>query len=311
MTSPEELNPPSPDPLTYERKLAMREELLASTGKGRARRGHPWLVPGLAAAAVVGIVAVGAVVVQHTGSGPSGSASPIAPAGHGDTPGGHGAASVQTTPSAGHHHLAATSAPQVGRHVIRRGTRVFPTKGGALLHTPVTTCQQEIAGLGVPGLDGATMTAERSYGDYSTSLYETKTDWIVCDTGATTDGGAPTLFSPHQKADPYQPNLETLAVSQNYSMDDSTWAEFVAAGRDFDGVESISYAFPDGHVQNAVIGVNGLWSMTYLPTGGPLTTGNLNGLDPIQVTVDYTDGHTDTFTLQWGLNTCAQANHGC
>jgi len=62
-----------------------------------------------------------------------------------------------------------------------------------------------------------------------------------------------------------------------------------------------------------VVGVNGLWSMTYLPTTGPLADPRVNEttLDPIQVTVDYTDGHTDSFTLQWFDNTCAQINHGC
>jgi hypothetical protein len=306
MTSPEDLTPPTPEPLSYQRKLAMREELLASTGRSRRRRGHAWLIPGLAAAAVVAIVTVGAAVVQHGGDGPSGSSNHFAPAAGGGS-------SVRSTPAQGRHHSAATSAPPSREHVIRRGTHVFPIKGGALPHDPVTTCEQAIAGLDTPGLDGATVTADRSYDDYTTSLYETKSAWIVCDTGSTEDGGPPTLFSPHQKDDTYQPDLDTLAVSENYSMDDSSWAQFVAAGRDFDGVQSIRYAFPDGHVENAVVGVNGLWSMTYLPTTGPLVDPDVNQttLDPIQVTVDYTDGHTDMFTLQWGVNTCAQLNHGC
>ncbi len=306
MTSPEDLDPPTPEPLSYERKLAMREELLASTGRRQRRLGHPWLVPGLAAAAVVAIVAVGAVVVQHGGDDPAGSANSLAPAGNGSV-----TVPPSPSPTAGRHHSVATSAPNSGKHVIHRGTYVLPTQGGALPNDPATTCEQEIAGLGAPGLDGATVTADRSYGDFTTSLYETKTAWIVCDTGATVDGGAPTLFSPHQKADAYRPDLESLAISMNFSLDDPSWAQYVAAGRDFDGVQAISYAFPDGHVENAAVGVNGLWSMTYLPTSGPLTRGNFNGLDPVQVTVDYTDGSHDVFSLAWASGTCAQINHGC
>jgi hypothetical protein len=53
--------------------------------------------------------------------------------------------------------------------------------------------------------------------------------------------------------------------------------------------------------------------MTYLPADGILADPKTNtfNLDPIQVTVDYTDGETKVFTLQWGLDTCAQVNHGC
>jgi hypothetical protein len=78
-------------------------------------------------------------------------------------------------------------------------------------------------------------------------------------------------------------------------------------------VQAIRYEFPDGHIENAVVGESGMWSMLYLPTEGPLADPRVNEttLDPIQVTVHYTDGHTDGFALEWGQDTCGQVNHGC
>lgn len=307
MTNPEDLTPPTLEPLSDEQRHAMRAELLAAVQRPPGAE-HRWLMPGLAAAAVVAIVAVGAVVVGHGGDGPSGSTNPFAPAGQGGS-------SVQPTPAplpepTGHPHTSAPSVSAPGKHVIPRGSHVLPTKG---LVDETTTCEQEIAALHRAGLDGATVTANRDYGDGKTSLYETKSDWIVCDTLASADGGAPTLFSPHQKDDAYRPDLSTLAVSENFSLDRAWFAQFVAAGRDFDGVQSISYAFPDGHTENAVVGETGMWSMLYVPTSGPLADPHVNQttLDPVQVTVTYTGGATDRFTLEWGLDTCAQINHGC
>jgi len=178
------------------------------------------------------------------------------------------------------------------------------------------SCPTELGDLGDPSLRGATVTAERGYGPWTTYLYETKSTWIVCDDFAAQGGGRPTLLAPHDESKPYEPDVSTLAISEN-----SAWKpdgapgdyQLLAAGRDFAGVRAISYTFPDKHTEQAVVGQNGLWSMTYLPADGILADPKTNtfNLDPIQVTVDYTDGGTKVFTLQWGLDTCAQVNHGC
>lgn len=177
------------------------------------------------------------------------------------------------------------------------------------------SCDEEAANVLDERLPGAHVTDERNYGPGTTYLYETKAAWVVCDNLADSDGGSPTLFSVHDKSQAYQPSTETLAISQNFNIDqDEGWvSQFVAAGRDFDGVQANSYSFPDGHTEEAVVGQNGLWSMTYLPTDGvlvdPMT--NFSNLGPIEVTVNYTGGDVRNFTLQWGLHTCAQTNHGC
>lgn len=158
----------------------------------------------------------------------------------------------------------------------------------------------------------------------TTYLYETKSAWVVCDDSTAVPGGprsergyTPTLVSSHLKSGSYQPDTSTLAISENWlSKPNSGWPASTfrfAAGRDFDGVQAISYTFPDNHTAQAVVGQNGLWSRTYLPTDGILTDQKTNtfNLDPIEVTVDYTGRETETFTLRWGLDTCAQLNHGC
>jgi hypothetical protein len=165
---------------------------------------------------------------------------------------------------------------------------------------------------------GATVTASRPGTFGTTYLYETKTAWIVCDDFAAGDGGAPTLLDAHLKTDDYEPTQRTIGISQNIvGLDPRSWKyQYFAAGRDFDGVHAISYAFPDGHTEDAVVGQNGLWSMNYQPTSGPLANPDTNftTLDPIRVTVSYTDavgGGADEFTLRWGAGTCGQVNHGC
>jgi hypothetical protein len=169
----------------------------------------------------------------------------------------------------------------------------------------VGSCDKDIEQLGGPSLHGASVTAQRTTGPATTWLYETKTAWIVCDDLTASDGGAPTLFAPHDKAEAYQPSVSTLNVSDNLiTRSGGTWryAQFVAGGRDFDGVQAISYAFPDGHVEDAVVGQNVLWSMNYLATGGLfLQHGtNVTKLDPIKVTVHFTNEDVKTFSLRWG-----------
>ncbi len=181
----------------------------------------------------------------------------------------------------------------------------------------VTTCKRAIHELvGYPSLRGAAVTAERDYGPGRTYLYETKTAWVMCDSLSALGGGAPTLFAVHDKTQPYKPDASTLAVSGNtITNPDGSWRyrQFVAGGRDFDGVRSISYVFPDGHVEHAVVGKTGLWSMVYLPTGGVFMDPHTNEtrLNPIKVKVHYTSGWVQVLPLRWGFDTCAQINHGC
>jgi hypothetical protein len=315
-------NLPPGRPLPEERKLEMRQELLAAieAEEGRRRRTPSWLVPGVAAAAVLGIVIAGAAVIGaepgRTTSQPAGAPGSTAEAAEPDP------ATDPTEPRdesltvrrEGEFWVIERVQPDgttttEARPVVEGESGEDPGAGEEL--TGSESCDAEVASLARSRaeLEGAAVTAERGFGASTTLLYETKTAWVVCDDWAAEDGGPPTLWNYHERSDAYAPSPQTLAISTNLLAGSGPeTAQYVAAGRDFDGVEAIAYDFPDGHVEQAVVGRNGLWSMTYL-TEEPLST-----TQPVHVTVDYTEaggGGSETFTLQWGTDTCAQLNHGC
>ncbi len=307
MSDHNSITPPPPEPLPTDRKRTIRARLLAAANTPPASAPRRWLVPGLAAAAVLTIIGAGAFAASRDGD--SG-----APGSGGQVPvGGTTTSTTATTPSADASTAVIPDLSTVPPTVTAPTPSATPSTvpGGA-----AGSCDKDIEQLGEPSLHGASVTAQRTTGPATTWLYETKSAWIVCDDLTAADGGAPTLFAPHHKAEAYQPGVSTLKVSQNLiTSSNGSWryAQFVAGGRDFDGVQAISYAFPDGHVEDAVVGQNGLWSMNYLATRGLfLQHGtNVTKLDPIEVTVHYTSGDVKTFSLQWGLDTCAQINHGC
>ncbi len=91
---------------------------------------------------------------------------------------------------------------------------------------------------------------------------------------------------------------------------------FVAGGPLPEGVTGIAYAFPDGGSATAEVTEDlegrSWWRMEYAATEGVLADPNRNQsrLDPIEVTVSLS-GRQYTVPLQWGVDTCAQRNHGC
>lgn len=312
-----DLTPPPEEPMPDETRSRIRHRIVEAATTD-TRPGGRWVIPTLAAAAVIAVIAGTYAVsaLDDDGAGRTDSLQPAATS--------TGIPSLSPTP---------TLPPPTPTPGPSRSDQPTPTVApstapstAAMTPPPLTatpgpptghiSCPTELGDLGDPSLRGATVTAERGYGPWTTYLYETKSTWIVCDDFAAQGGGRPTLLAPHDESKPYEPDVSTLAISEN-----SAWKpdgapgdyQLLAAGRDFAGVRAISYTFPDKHTEQAVVGQNGLWSMTYLPADGILADPKTNtfNLDPIQVTVDYTDGETKVFTLQWGLDTCAQVNHGC
>ncbi len=78
----------------------------------------------------------------------------------------------------------------------------------------------------------------------------------------------------------------------------------------------ISYLFPDGVERVAEVATDeqgrDWWRMEYVTSEGVLADPRQNQtkLDPIEVTVALS-GAAYTVPLEWGLDTCAQLNHGC
>ncbi len=307
MSDRNDLTPPPDERFPDDHKRAIRAQLLASADSRPTTPGRRWLAPGLAAAAVLTIVGVGAFAAnRYDNSMAPGSTETLAPAGGVTTPLTAGPSDDPSAPGD-----PSPTDPSDDPSAPRDPPPTDPSD-----ESTAGACKDEVRLLHEPTLRGASVTAERGYGSGTTYLYETKSAWVVCDDLSASDGGSPTLFSPHDKSQSYQPDTSTLAISENViTKPDGTWAsaQYVAAGRDFNGVQAISYAFPDGHTEGAVVGRNGLWSMTYLATDGPLFNPRTNALDlePIEVTVDYTSGDDRTFTLEWALDTCAQISHGC
>ncbi len=323
------LTPPPEEPMSEAARAEIRQRLAAAAaGGGAQRRSRRWVVPALAAAAVVAVVVGAYAVVAPGDDGTGGSGDSLQPAGTTtDVPG-------TPPPDEPMPDTPPPDYPEPDQTLIPTMPPTGPEGTGSTPPPPDCipdpndpgpceadqeqpgTCAEELDLLDQPGVRGATVTAERGYGPGTTYLYETKSAWIVCDDLAAIDGGAPTLLALHDKAQRYEPDTSTLVISSNtMSNPDSSqgFDQFFAAGRDFDGVQAISYTFPDGHTEEAVVGENGLWSMVYLPTDGVLVDPHQNqmNLDPITVEVDYTTGPNRTFELRWGYDTCGQINHGC
>ena len=300
--------------LPEQRKQAMRQRLLAAANAPDRFDGTRWLAPTLVAAAVLAIVGGGALLFGHDRGGShgsqgfqpgAGSAGPTT--GTFPSDGRTTTTGLVTTGPATTGPITKTSPPPQGRH---HGSTTHSQDTGS--GDDLASCQQEIADMGDASLEGAVVTAQRDYGAGTSFLFESSKAWVVCDTWAGLDGGAPTLLPIHAESAPYEPGVATLSLSENLQMGNPMPSEFVAGGRGFDGVRAIAYTFPDGHTEDAVT-VDGLWSMTYLPTSGVLTDPDVDEttLGPITVSVHLTNGDTTTYTLQWGVDTCAQINHGC
>jgi hypothetical protein len=104
---------------------------------------------------------------------------------------------------------------------------------------------------------------------------------------------------------------ETFAVANNYTGNvipgdnsDMVWG----GGALPNGVTSITYAFPNGDQEQAVI-KDGFWVMQYFSVepfaeiGEPVT-------GSIKVKLDGSGGERE-LTLRWGDHTCNQVSHGC
>jgi hypothetical protein len=275
-----DLTPPPERPLDEQTRHQMRAELIATTGQPISRTSRGWLVPTAAAAAVAAVIGGGALLLNNSGG------QQLAPSGN-DT-------SAATTPS------TPTTA-----------TTGTPTPAAVV---PDPACASAVKEF-LPGADMQYSQLADPAGKVVTDVevWVDGNQWQVCDTFATLDDPAgqrtPTLFAVHSGRT--VPDQEQVRISMNFvQLGGGLHAEYVAAGRVSPAVTKISYAFPDGHVEAASPADDGYWSIAYLPEGGPLAGGDLRNVDPIEVTVTA-DGAQQNYTLEWGVDTCAQINHGC
>jgi hypothetical protein len=131
-------------------------------------------------------------------------------------------------------------------------------------------------------------------------------------------GGVATLHRVRPTVLTGTPGPEQLGFSTtSYRMSsEQPVVSFIAGGPLPQGVTGIDYAFPDGHVESAVLRTDDAgrrwWAMAYVPSEGPLADPRLNllRLDPVRVIVSSSDVQNEV-VLQWGRDECAQVNHGC
>lgn len=262
------LTPPPERRLPDEVRARMRSELIESTAERTPRRRNGWLVPAVAAAAVAAVVAGATLLLNGGEDGTGGTGLQPAGGGTGTEP----TSTVTTEPS------PATTPVQVSQ----------------------VPCAQQMEQF----LPGAELASTISHVDGVSALYTTARKWVLCDTWQMGDEPRVTLTA--VQPDGVAVGKELFTLYMNFG--GSGEAEYGAGGALPDGVTAISYAFPDGHTEQAEI-TGGMWSMVYLPTSGPLTKGRLPS-EPVTVSVTA-DGHRQSWDLEWGTDTCAQINHGC
>jgi len=280
MTDPTELIPRPERPLPDASRARIRAELLSHAHDHRST-GPRWAVPLGAAAAVALVAGMGVWAVRAGGDEPE--AAPAA-----------GASSAATaTPSA---------APSDGGTSTPTAASSEPTGPSSGTRVGTGTCEQELEYV----LEGATLALEfPADPGGQTSIWVKGDRFVLCDVrDGTTTVHHPLPITPRDGVDAY-------AVS---SVREGKRVTRVAGGAQPPGVEGfdVVYTFPDGRVQQAEHGrdAEGRWWWRVVHTA-PDPGGSELDQPPIQVEVRDARGTRETYTLAWGVDTCAQANHGC
>ena len=279
MTEP---TPPPEQPLPEEARARMRADLLAHAHEHRSATPR-WLVPAGAAAAVALVAGLGYWAISPGGSEPNGL--PVTGDGTSNVP------SPPLTPATPAASDQGTSTPA-------------PADGSAPAATdsPVTvgtgSCEDELEFV----LKGARVAVQV---DESSAFYVKGDRFVLCDKL----GGRTTVHQPLSLT----PRIKDVSTYDLSSVIDGKQVVRVAGGLVPEGslAYDVEYTFPDGHTERAkkVSDAEGRtwWYMayTYADPGG-----NEMQQPAIEVTVSLS-GAQYTYPLQWGVDTCAQANHGC
>jgi hypothetical protein len=298
--------PPPEEPLNDQARARIRAELLAAARPAPSSR--RWAVPATAAASVALVAGLTAWATGVVGGGAGDGAGPAT--GTSESPPAEPLPPVVTDPEAvpteslpvepvpsGQTPPAAPVTPEEGE----------PSATPAATEAGAGACQAELEHV----LQGAQQVAAFPKEDGGTTSFWVKGGrFSVCNERA----GVTTVHKPL----PLEPDLDDVAtfrVSSVYQAPtpDGYRTIRVAGGLVPDGALAfdVIYTFPDGHTEQAtkVTDDQGRtwWRMAYdyADAGGDEMQG-----PPIEVEVTLS-GSGFGFTLEWGVDTCAQANHGC
>ncbi len=276
MTEP---TPPPEQPLPDHARARIRAELLAHADENRSGA-QRWVVP-LGAAAAVALVA--GLAFWAVGLGGDDAE---------DIPVTGGMSSAPVTPS----EASPSSIPNTTT------TTTPPTQPdpGATVTVGTSGCEAEMQHV----LKGATL-AVHVEGRALSSFWVKGERFVLCDE----HDGRTTVHRPL----PLIPrdDVSTYAVSTDFLDGQVTRSGGGLVPVGLEDVFDVAYTFPDGHVEDATKTTDDegrtWWRMIYSYDDGG---GNEREKPPIEVTVSYS-GVQKHYTLEWGIDTCAQANHGC
>ena len=284
MTEP---TPPPDEPIPDQTRARIRADLMSAAGSPSAgvRR---WGVLVMVAAS---IVLVAGLTAWAVGVGDDSTA-----------PRRDGPAATSATPSP----TAATTSTADATPSAAETSLPQPTDSSAV-ESPAEECEPELKQV----LKGAEPVFVYPEAGENTSFWVRDEQFSLCDVRA----GTVTVHKPL----PLEPELRDVAtfrVSSTYLPTEEGYQTIrVAGGLVPEGarVFDVAYTFPDGHTENATKATDEQgrtwWRMVYAYDDGG---GNEMEKPPIEVSVTVSGtGWPLGFTLEWGRDTCAQANHGC
>jgi hypothetical protein len=281
-----ELTPPPERPLPDDARARIRAELLEHAHEHRSSAPR-WLVPASAAAAVALVAGVAFWAVNAGDSGDRGL--PVT---------GGGPASGQAAPSASGAGPSSdgTSTPSVVGPETAYTT--MPSDGG--VQVGKGTCETELENV----LNRADDVFDAAP---DISFWVKREQFTLCHTSpdfTTVTHPLPLIATTHVEA------FRVVSVPAQHA---GSGDLFVAGGVVPDGVLAfaVEYTFPDGETVPAQTGTDAdgrsWWWMEHT---SPAHQGNVSKQPEIEVTVSLS-GTQKHYTLEWGIDTCAQANHGC
>ena len=282
MTEP---TPPPERPLSDEARARIRADLLAHAHDQRSAAPR-WLVPAGAAAAVALVAGLSYWAISAGDSEPDGL--PVT--------GDGGASSVPSQPTV--EPSSVPSSEGTSTPTPAGSSAPATPKGPGTVQVGTGTCQDEMENV----LAGASLALQV---DDTSSFWAKGEKFVLCDEleGRTTV----------HRALPLTPrdDVSTYAVSTDLLGGQVIRSAGGIVPQGSEEVFDVAYTFPDGHTEHASKATDDQgrtwWRMVYVydDRGG-------SELDKPEIEVTMSlSGVRKEYTLAWGMDTCAQANHGC